>query len=137
MIQIAGIPSVSARKVWPVAGPWVQAALDAVDTMTSADFILERIEARDMQLWLVLADNTPVAAFTTEIVVYEKGKMLTAFSLAGDGMDVWLPAVLETLAAFARANDCRGVQCSGREGWARKLAAFGWTKASVNMVKEL
>lgn len=137
VITVQGVQSTQARATWSVVGQWVAEALTRGHSMLEHGQILERIERQEAQLWLVFADRAPCAAFVTQIEEYPAGSSLSVVTLGGKGLDAWIPGVEDTITEFARFKGCKRVQLSGRRGWVRQLAGFGWGEASVNMTKEL
>jgi hypothetical protein len=47
-------------------------------------------------------------------------------------MKEWLPQLVDTIDAFAYNEQCVGVEISGRGGWVRALAPFGYVRSKVN-----
>ena len=65
----------------------------------------------------------------TTIETYPSGyKVCTVIALAGFDVDNWLDNV-EELDAWCQAHDVNGIRIWGREGWKRKLKAYGFEHA--------
>lgn len=137
VITVHGVPSGQARAEWSVVGQWVTDALERGQSLLDARQVLEWIERQEAQLWMVRDARGPCAAFVTQIESAPKGSALSVVALGGSGLDEWIPGVEDTIVEFARDKGCKRVQLSGRRGWVRQLAGFGWGEASVNMTKEL
>lgn len=85
-----------------------------------------------MQLWVV----PERAAMVTQILVYPNHKTLLVVILAGDGMDEWLPSVIERLDEYAKHIGAKYIEERGRAGWERALSKYGYKKAYVVLRKE-
>lgn len=82
------------------------------------------------QLWVAI-EEAPVAAMVTRI--------------DGDTMEVWLAGgavlsgcvpFLETAIEASRAAGTTNGRITGRKGWARVLARFGWKRRGDDLVKD-
>ena len=111
--------------VWPRIEKWVSDACEYTDVIDAQD-VLNAIRERRMQCFL--ADDKGV--FVTEVQMYPRKKVLRVVSLGGSDLDSWLPDVTNLLDDWAREIGAK-VECTGRKGWVRKLAQYGWREASV------
>tara|TARA_R110000824_G_scaffold345898_1_gene532603 strand:- start:2016 stop:2468 length:453 start_codon:yes stop_codon:yes gene_type:complete len=89
--------------------------------------VWNELQRTHQQLWMVFdSENKPIAALLTSIKAYALKRMFLLQWLGGEDMDDWLGRLLDTLAAFAKANSCAGMEIVGREGWKRALRDRGW-----------
>lgn len=135
--MIYGVMYDQARFIWHDLDDWVQSALDLGNALTNADTILQGIENREMQLYVVQENEKLVAVFVTEIIEEDQAKVCNTIVLAGEGMDRWLGDVEHTICEFAKSQNCNYVKMKGRRGWLKKLNQYGWSESSVEMHKEL
>ena len=109
--------------------PWIEAALSHGGGTHDFEHIAEGIYRGTMQLW-----PAPKGCLVTEIVVYPKKKVLNVF--LGGGELEQLADMHSDVIQFAKAHGCTAASISGRKGWQRAFAKYGWTPLSVNLVKE-
>ena len=120
------VPRDALDAVWADARALLE---DAVKTQRHSYHITdvyEGILGGMYELWLVLEEDKPVAAFTTRIVRFPNCKTLSMDWVGGGRMSEWLPVVLETMTDYAKANNCKHLEGYGRKGWGRALEKFGW-----------
>lgn len=93
--------------------------------MSDMGDVVERIEDRNLQVWIVTDGREVLATCFTDINVEEDGRRFVGvYGLAGHGIMRWAGQLSDTLAAFARAESCGRVMFRGRLGWARVLPEF-------------
>ena len=109
--------------------PWIEAALEYSGGTHDFEHIADGIYRGTMQLW-----PAPKGCLVTEIVVYPKKKVLNVF--LGDGELEQLADMHEDVIRFGKAHGCTAASISGREGWKRAFAKYGWTPKSVTLIKE-
>lgn len=136
LIRIVGVPSDTARAVWPLVRDWIADALERGNDLDTPEDVLARIESQEYQLWIV-HDGGPCAVFVTRIYSGSRGTALVAVCLGGRGMDAWLFAVEDVIARFAKDKGCSRIYLHGRRGWVRQLASYGWHEETVNVMKEI
>lgn len=116
MSQVVGVFANEARAVWPTISHHIEKALAVVDTGYLLEDLLDAIEQRDKQLWVI---DGGAAAGITSIHVLPQWKKLVVEYLGGECMDAWEDAWFSTMQQFAKANECRFIEAQGRPGWAR------------------
>jgi len=93
----------------------------------SEESVLDHIIKGECQLWMMFNDKEePIGAATTRVEQYPHCKMLAGMFVGGEDVDQWSGEFLENLERFAKLNSCAGVEFTGRPGWQRYLAKFGW-----------
>ena len=133
---ILGIRSDQARNCWPIVEGWISGVLDTFDPGFTTTDILESIEARNHQLWLIVLEQ-PVAVIVTEINNYPRYSVLHAPYIAGGRMDEWFDNAFDVLEAFAKHHGCKYLTGCGRRGWVRQGAHRGYREAYTVVRKEL
>jgi hypothetical protein len=122
-----GIAREHLDKVWDLAAPMVDRALEYADGKYNLEAIYEALAARDMQLWVATLDFDIVAVCVTEIRNYPCKKILTIFASAGWQLDSWLD-FLTPILEWGKAQGCNASELYGRPGWERVLDRFGFEK---------
>lgn len=82
--------------------------------------VVEAVRDGRMQAW-VNGDSIAI----TEIIAYPRKRVLHAF-LAGGSMRGVLD-MIDSAAAWGRAQGCTAFTIAGRKGWLRVLGRRGWT----------
>lgn len=137
MIEINGIDAADADEAWLVVGPLIEQAMVNGNAPTHAATLLDAIKKHFNQLWVVRIGGEFVATFVTQIDDYDVGRILTVVAIGGDRMPEWLGEVDALIQSYAEHNNCKFIASEGRPGWERALAAYGWRKSSVRMLKEV
>ena len=126
-MNLIGIQSYQVDDVWPDIEHLILKPLERTGSIKdySLDDLKQMIKSREMQLWIA-ADQKPVAAFLTRILVFPKRKVFSQFLAGAEDhtMDLWLD-LRKTFIDYAKANDCQAIRTGGRKGWARKLNVTG------------
>ncbi len=84
----------------------------------------------------VALDTKPRALALVEIVNTKVSRYGNIFLVAGEGLTDWLPFV-NTLLQECKARGCSYVEGTGRPGWERVLAPYGFTKVATTVRKQL
>ena len=92
-------------------------------------------------LWILFrGDDDMIAAVTTQFFSYPGRKNLSiAFIGSNDEMG-WVKyrgIILDTIERFAIENGCDGIEATGRQGWVKLLAPYGWEKTFTVVEKDL
>lgn len=130
--RAAKVPTAGVYDAWPLAREHIARAVDS--KVSTGEVLLEdvylRLVAGKSDLWLIYAGQSPVAAFVTQVVQYEREPVLLVPYVGGSGAWDWA-RLIEDVRAEARAKGCRQVELLAREGWARVFADMGlrrhWT----------
>ena len=118
-ITIVCVPPNMFAAVWLRLGDLLR---DAVRVAGDMGDIVERIEAEQLQLWLVCDGRKALAACFTDINVEDDGdRWVGVYGLAGDGVRHWARMLIDRLADFAREERCSRVLFAGRKAWGRLL----------------
>lgn len=112
------IPSTGVYEAWPQARDYIQMALDC--NIATGDVKIEdiylRLVAGGADLWIIRTSGFPVAAFITQVAVYERTRVLLVPYIGGRGAAFWIH-LLEDVKAEARAKNCQKVELLARRGW--------------------
>ena len=111
---------------WPYVEPLLQRAMRYSDRKFDTQSIYEALIARDMQLWVATTASQEIKACAiTHIVDYPQKTVMIIMFAAGFQMDKWLHFI-HILKRYAQHNDCDSIEIYGRNGWAKKLAKYGY-----------
>jgi hypothetical protein len=107
-------------------------------TFMTVDEIYRGIASGRMKLWEVIDKPGVVkGAFVTEIVSGGAGIGVNVVALGGrpGSMKDWLGDMLDALDKYRAEVGAGCIIASGRPGWKRTLARFGWSEGPTTMVK--
>jgi hypothetical protein len=71
------------------------------------------------------------AVLVCEIVQHPGAKVLFFVTFAGDGFERWAGDLSTIMSRVARHFGCSRMALTGRRGWVKKLAPFGWQEQFV------
>lgn len=134
-IAIVPIRSHEVARLWDALAPVLEPAVERADGAIACDDVRRALECRDMQLWCASVDGRFRAAIVTELVNHPRKRVCVVLFVAGAGLKQWLPAAMDTIGGWARANGCAALDTYGRKGLVRALA--GWTPVMTVMRSKL
>lgn len=109
------------------AKPLIERGLARGLPLYTADDILDRCEAGDMQLWCYGS-----SVLVTEIIAFPRARVARSVVAAGRLNDI--RRVLPSVETWARNQGCRYAIAGGRKGWGR---ALGYEGLAAEYVKEI
>ena len=136
-MKIVGVRSEDLSKVWHLIAPLLASACEHADGMLDVPTLRYWIETNVAQLWIVVSDNSVIAAAVTKIITTPKDRTLHICTLGGTRMNEWLDTLITEFDAFAKHYQCRFLAQCGRTGWSKILKNRGWKVARLTMTKEL
>ena len=123
-IAVICVPPSRAGYVMAQCQDTIKRGIDIGD-MGDAGDVVERIEQDNLQLWLVLDGDEPVATCFTDINVEAGGRrFIGVYGLAGTRIMRWAGRLSGALLAFAKEERCDRVMFRGRPGWSRVLPEY-------------
>ena len=136
MIRRVGIPAEQVPQVWPMVAGWIGRVCDR-DGKYRPEDVAERCGDGRAQLWVVWDDKPPRAwaAVVTQVLRFPRRTEAEIWLVGGEDRKTWVPAALDTLEAWARAQKCNSIEAAGRPGWRDDLP--GWRRGLVIYRKEL
>ena len=97
----------------------------------TVDSILEKVEDRTMQLWILVKEGESKGLVVTQIHHWPKLKGLNVLFASADGLtDQDMEVTLSVLEEFARYHNCTQISGGSRLGWMRKLKR-DWIKENT------
>lgn len=115
---------------WGRCSGFIQAALEKSGSAYSMDDVLQEVEGGRAQFWP--GEN---CALVTQVLTYPLEKRIRVWLAGGDLTEI--RSFLEMGRMWAAQIGAKSLEVEGRKGWARALAADGFTEQSVVLRKEL
>jgi len=110
--------------------PWVEAALEYSGGTHDWIDVCEGIYKGTMQLW-----PAKDSCLVTELITYPRTKVCNVF-LGGGTLDE-IMGMHADVVAWAKAQGCSALTMTGRFGWKKPLAEYGWKPLHQSYVKEI
>ena len=127
--DVGMIPARLAAVVWPDLWPLIEPAWrrsrERVDLPAG-------FAARRLQLWAIYDGAVPVAAVVTRLNRHagpDGALDCRIWLVGGQGLAHWLPAFLDKVVPWARAEGCACLSGAGRKGWTRIAQRLGCVRA--------
>lgn len=119
-------------QAWPKAAPFLLPAIELGDEMTP-DQVRDAIKRGDMQL-AVFERGESYLAMVTDGVTHGNGRRVMRIVFAGGhGVDDLLPEGMQMMHRAAKSSGCNAIELTGRDGWQKKLADYGFRKVATVM----
>ena len=109
---------------------WIEDALSYGGGTHDLKDVFDGILSGNMQLW-----PAERGGIVTELAVYPRKRVLHIF-LAGGELDQ-ITDMHEDVIQWAKAQGCSALTLSGRMGWKKALAPFGWEPTLLTLSKEI
>lgn len=93
------------------------------------DDVFDAVSNGHMQAW-----PGPNSLLITELVCYPSKKMLRVIIAAGDIREIL--TMIPVVESWSKREGCKGVLFTGRPGWKRVLAKFGYRSLGIVMTRE-
>ncbi len=126
-VSFLGVPPQDLGRAWPHVKEFIELALarTAMGALFAEKDIYNQVLQQEMQLWVVLVGGEMLGAFTTQVIIYPKARVLDIPLLGGERYEEWEVSVAETVKGLARSANCSLIRGYGRIGWAKKLKSHG------------
>ncbi len=134
-MKISLVPSTHVDEVWETVEPFLFKATEMSDGRWTTNDVLAAAKDEHFHLWVAIEDGVIVAAATTSFTDYPGKRMLTGQFLGGKRLKDWVGLLDEMLRNWGIANQCAGIELTGRNGWARALKALDWSPKFTVMEK--
>jgi len=134
-MKISLVPPERADDVWGTVEPFLKKATEMSGGRWTTTDVLEAIKGEHFHLWIAIENSDIVAAATTSFTEYPQKRMLTGQFLGGRRLKDWVGLLDEMLKKWGLANQCAGIELTGRNGWARALKALDWSPKFTVMEK--
>lgn len=135
LVEFSGIPSTTAKEVWPTVYPVIA---DAVAGMgETSDSIMALVESKAAQLWTMQKEGEVIAAVVTQVTEHPSRKVCSVIICTGTGMAEWVEHSLLSIEKWAASNGCTHMKHDARMGWQKVLKPFGYQATHVILEKAL
>ena len=135
-MKILKVDSDNLERAWPHASKWIAKANlrgnscypleDMKRDISDGKRLLLRCVAGPSFCWLVVG-----------CVENSQNRTAIVYACGGDGVLDMLDDIVTFCEAYAAANKCQYITCSGRSGWVKALGRYGWNELGRTCGKEL
>lgn len=138
VINLRGVLAEDVGVWWPSLAAWVGEALSHGPGLYEPEDVLERILAREMQLWVACDDEEPIGCVTTSVEKFPRRTVLLIGIVAGRRARVrsWINGMDDLLRAYAQHAGCDLQLAEGRLGWDR-FVGNGWQTVLTTYAREI
>lgn len=133
---LVGVPSEAAAGLWPYVLPFIERYLTkSKEHRWNADDLLNAVTERDMQLWVIPADEGLETVVLTEITNYPRVRECNVFMISGKmtARDDWRE-VVEEVVEWAATQGCHYISSMARKGSEK---AMGWEVRQTYIVRTI
>lgn len=126
-----GIPSDRVDGIWNRVEPLVKKGLAEAIHEIGVDDVKRSIKAKEMQLWagFDVEAETVVVVMVTEIINYPKMRVCHIVANGGERLEEWEP-FMDKIKEWAISEGCVKIKAVARDGWVRRLKAYGYEKTN-------
>jgi len=121
-------------KVWPLAAPLLQKAIDRSQHDCELEDYLEEAQLGVCQLFVWIKEETVTAACILRVSNRPRKRVCEMPLIAGTDMENWL-LVEDKIVEWAKAQGCTQLEGYCRDGWLRVLK--NWNKVWTTMRRDL
>ena len=135
MSELVFIPPENIKQVWPLALPWVEAAVKHQANHFTAEGICEAFIDSSWQLWLVWDGKKVMAVLGTELYTDMRGDKVGALRfISGRDRKEWV-GLINVLEQRMREVGVSRLEMLARKGWAKEFRKYHMTH--VLLTKDL
>lgn len=128
------VSSDRAAAVFETFRPHIQRALKKTKSAYTVEHLLSEVHAGGLEMFELIGQKI-VGIFLTRVYDEADTKTLHVVLLAGDGMREWFGDFNYAVGNIARERGCRYLTETGRKGWLRFAAPYGWSEGPVTMMR--
>lgn len=136
-MMISAVPREALGIVWGDVAKVMYKSVETSKGKFHMDDLYHGIKNDEYVLWVIMDEETLVAAITTRIVSYPGRRAMAMDWIGGSRMKEWLPLAVNTLSKYSKENDCDHLEGYGRQAWGRWLAKYGWKPEYIAYRMEL
>ena len=115
------------EQAWPHASKWIaKANLRGNSNYPLSDMGLSIAQGKKLLLRCV--DGSNFVWLVLGCVENSENRTAIVYACGGKGLMGMLDDVVALCEAYAVSNGCEYITCSGRSGWVRALAKYGWNE---------
>lgn len=128
-MKILKVDSDTLEQAWPHASKWIaKANLRGSSTYPLEDMKRDILDGKKLLLRCV--DGESFVWLVLGCVENSENRTAIVYACGGKGLMGMLDDVVALCEAYAVSNGCEYITCSGRSGWVRALAKYGWNELS-------
>jgi hypothetical protein len=135
MLYCSPVPVADLDKIWELCSPLLEKATDRSGSRETIDGLYLKIKSGASRLWCISLDGIVLGAASTEVNQYTSCRALHVSFVGGERMSEWLEEFINELKIYAKFNGCQSIEQTGRPGWHRELAKFGFKKENFISLK--
>ena len=115
------------EQAWPHASKWIaKANLRGNSNYPLSDMGLSIAQGKKILLRCV--DGNSFVWLVLGCVENSANRTAIVYAIGGKGLMSMIDDVVALCEAYAVSNGCEYITCSGRPGWVRALAKYGWNE---------
>ena len=124
------------EQAWPHASKWIaKANLRGNSNYPLSDMGLSIAQGKKLLLRCV--DGSNFVWLVLGCVENSENRTAIVYACGGKGLMGMLDDIVTFCEAYAAANKCQYITCSGRAGWVKALGRYGWNELGRTCGKEL
>lgn len=131
-MEIVLVPKEDYNKVFPHVKGLLKPAVDMSGGRTTIDHVQEELYKGVQQLWIAFEGTEINSAAITEIFDYATKRVLIGHFIGGHNLNKWRKPIVDTMATFAKLNNCSCIEFRGRRGWGKVLKQDGWKQTYIS-----
>lgn len=135
-MKIMHIQGDNIPKAWPHAVKWLEKANEKGKSRYPLDDTLRDIRDGKKLLFKCVSGNN-FGWLVLGCVENSQNRTAIVYMCGGKGVLEFLDDITAFCEAYALHNKCQYITCSGRAGWTKELAKYGWGEISRTCGKEL
>lgn len=137
-VQIGVVSSETLDIIWPKVVSHIAAAIARTDGRFTLDGTLGRIRDGRWLLFIAFDETGKVlGSVTIEVLKYDAFNVAWVGFIGGEQIHLWQDKMEGALEEFAKINDCKVIEGSGRFGWEKFLSKYGHGKRDLVVSKRL
>lgn len=107
------------------------------DRWWTKDALLEGASCGVFQVWAAGTKEQHRIIFVTQVGVYPAGNILQGIMIFGRDLEGCAPISIAVMERFARQMGCASMELTGRVGWEKVLAPYGFKKRAVLLTRDI
>jgi len=131
------VPVDQVEHYWPIAKPLIALAQERYEGQYSIEDVLAALRNGVATLWLIMVDETLMAAMTTSYEIYPKKQSLVIELIGGKSPEVWADEALRQLAVIGKNAGYHAIETKARAGWLKMAKQHGFKIKHVAYEMEL
>jgi hypothetical protein len=139
-LMFSPVPTEYLSFVWDSVSKVLKKSVATAKGKYEVDDLFNCIMEDEIVLWIVVdhdKDDEIIAAITTRLIDYPRGRSMGMDWIGGTRMKEWLPMAQNVISRYAKDHNCKYLEGYGRKGWGRWLGKYGWKPDYIAYKMEL